>query len=84
MKNEKGSGDPMRPVSLERFPNRENKQSRRYESCADEVIVAEDTQDGLRASGAGLCIGVGNDYAAGTFLSGLIDDVRIYNRTVYP
>jgi hypothetical protein len=32
----------------------------------------------------GLYIGVGKDYASGTFFSGLIDDVRIYNRAVAP
>jgi hypothetical protein len=74
----------MSPISFEPFPNRENKQPRRYESCADDVIVAEDTEGGLRAPGAGLCIGVGNGYAADTFFSGLIGDVRIYNRAVRP
>ena len=32
----------------------------------------------------GLYIGVGKDYAPGSFFSGLIDDVRIYNRAVKP
>jgi len=50
----------------------------------DSVLVAEDTQPGLKDSQDGLYIGVGKDYAAGTFFSGLIDDVRIYNRAVSP
>jgi hypothetical protein len=52
--------------------------------CVDGVAVAEDTQSGLEASVGGLYIGVGKNYAAGTFFSGLIDDVRIYNRAVRP
>ncbi|MHC4323503.1 MAG: protein kinase domain-containing protein [Planctomycetota bacterium] len=52
--------------------------------CVDGVIAAEDTQDGLGDSGNCLYIGVGKNYAADTFFSGLIDDVRIYNRVVSP
>jgi hypothetical protein len=52
--------------------------------CVDGVIAAEDTQDGLGDSGNSLYIGVGKNYAGGTFFSGLIDDVRIYNRAVHP
>ena len=48
------------------------------------VVVAEDTQNSLAASTAGLYIGVGKDYAQGTYFSGLIDDVPIYNRAVSP
>ena len=47
------------------------------------LIVAEDVQDTLGSSSSGLYIGVGKDYA-GTFWSGLIDDVRIYSRAVRP
>jgi hypothetical protein len=50
----------------------------------DDVPVAEDTQDGLEASAGGLYIGAGNAMAHGTFWSGLIDDVRIYDRAVKP
>jgi N-acetylneuraminic acid mutarotase len=50
----------------------------------DGVSVAEDIQDSLGFFGSGLYIGVGKNYAAGTFFSGLIDDVRIYNRPVSP
>jgi N-acetylneuraminic acid mutarotase len=50
----------------------------------DSFTVAQDIQDTIRFFGSGLYIGVGKDYAAGTFFSGLIDDVRIYNRVVSP
>ena len=52
--------------------------------CVDGFKVAEDTQPGLESSANSLYIGVGKDYAAGTYFSGLIDDVRIYNRAVSP
>jgi hypothetical protein len=52
--------------------------------CVDGVSVAEDIQDSLGFFGSGLYIGVGKNYATGTFFSGLIDDVRIYNRVVSP
>jgi hypothetical protein len=45
----------------------------------DGVMVAEDTQDGLEGSVNGLYIGAGKLMQPGTFFSGLIDDVRIYN-----
>jgi N-acetylneuraminic acid mutarotase len=50
----------------------------------DGVAVAEDTQPGLEGSQMGLYIGVDKNYAPGTFFSGLIDDIRIYNRAVKP
>jgi N-acetylneuraminic acid mutarotase len=50
----------------------------------DDIIVAEDTQNSLGFFGSGLYIGVGKNYVANTFFSGLIDDVRIYNRAVHP
>jgi len=50
----------------------------------DGVVVAEDTQSGLEGSQMGLYLGVDKNYAPGTFFSGLIDDVRIYNRAVSP
>ena len=50
----------------------------------DDAVVAEDAQDGLRVSGNGLYIGCGDPLRPGTFFSGLIDDVRIYNRAVKP
>ena len=52
--------------------------------CVDDAVVAEDTQDSLEEFFGGLYIGVGKDYATGTFFSGLIDDVRTYNRAVKP
>jgi len=45
----------------------------------DEVVVAEDVQDGLENSYKSMYIGTDKDRQAGTFWDGLIDDVRIYN-----
>jgi len=50
----------------------------------DGVAVAEDTQTDLEASENGLYIGAGTAMEPGSFWSGLIDDVRIYNRAVKP
>ena len=50
----------------------------------DGVAVAEDTQDGLQGSNNGLYIGAGLMMAPGTYFSGLIDDIRLYNRTISP
>ncbi|MHC4579948.1 MAG: Kelch repeat-containing protein [Planctomycetota bacterium] len=50
----------------------------------DDSLVAEDSQYGLAESTGGLNIGCGSDSAAGTFWSGLIDAVRIYDRAVSP
>ncbi|MFC1634412.1 LamG-like jellyroll fold domain-containing protein [Planctomycetota bacterium] len=50
----------------------------------DGVIVAEDVQDNLDVSSNGFYFGTGKGMESGTFFSGLIDDVRIYNRVVYP
>ena len=50
----------------------------------DDILIAEDTQQGLASSIGGLNIGCGMNSAAGTFWSGLIDDIRIYNRAVSP
>ena len=50
----------------------------------DDFLVAEDTQQGLDSSISGLNIGCGSNSASGTFWSGLIDDIRIYNRAVSP
>ena len=52
--------------------------------CVDDVEMARDTQTDISSSEGSLCIGVGNTLAPGTFFSGLIDDIRIYNRTVNP
>lgn len=45
----------------------------------DGVMVAEDTQNALGNSNNGLYIGTGKGMELGTFFSGFIDDVRIYN-----
>ncbi len=39
---------------------------------------------GLKNAEGGLYFGAGSTLAPGTFFSGLIDDVRIYNRAVSP
>ncbi|MHC4486687.1 MAG: LamG-like jellyroll fold domain-containing protein [Planctomycetota bacterium] len=51
---------------------------------ADDVEVTKDTQPGLEGSAGGLYIGAGNNLDASSFFSGLIDDVRIYDRAVTP
>jgi hypothetical protein len=50
----------------------------------DDVTVAAGTQSGLVGANGGLNIGCGANLEPGTFFSGLIDDVRIYNRAVRP
>ena len=50
----------------------------------DDVEVARDTVDNLEQAKDSLNIGVGADLHPGTLWSGLIDDVRIYNRVVKP
>jgi hypothetical protein len=50
----------------------------------DDVEVARDTANNLESAVGGLHIGTGNATQPGTFFSGLIDDVRIYNRVVEP
>lgn len=50
----------------------------------DGVVVAEDTQPSLEGSQMGLYIGTGKAMEPGTYFSGLIDDIRIYNRVVSP
>jgi len=52
----------------------------------DGIEVAKDTdaQNPLKPADGGLHIGAGKTLAAGTFFSGLIDDIRIYNRVVSP
>jgi len=50
----------------------------------DGIPVAQDIQNSLESSSNGLYIGTGNAMAPGTYFSGLIDDVRIYNRVVVP
>ena len=52
----------------------------------DGVEVAKDAAplSSLEDAYGGLYFGVGSTLASGTFFSGLIDDVRIYNRVVSP
>jgi len=52
----------------------------------DGVEVAKDPAplSGLESADGGLYFGVGITLAPGTFWSGLIDDIRIYNRVVSP
>jgi hypothetical protein len=50
----------------------------------DDTEVARDAQTGLEGSRGSLYIGVGNTFGSSSFFSGLIDDVRIYNRPVSP
>lgn len=49
------------------------------EAAADTRKLAK-----LRTSTNGLFIGVGSDLSSATFWSGLIDDIRIYNRAIKP
>ena len=48
----------------------------------DGIVVAEDTQHGLEGSQMGLYIGTNKAMEPGTYFSGLIDDVRIYNKAL--
>ncbi len=50
----------------------------------DDVIAAIDTQPALPGSDEGFYIGAGKDLEIGAFFSGMIDDVRIYNRVIIP
>jgi hypothetical protein len=50
----------------------------------DSVLVAADTQDELKGSSESIILGYGQDQAPSSFWTGLIDDVRIYNRVVRP
>ncbi|MBN2130839.1 MAG: hypothetical protein JW741_15160 [Sedimentisphaerales bacterium] len=50
----------------------------------DDILVAEDTDVALGACNGGLNIGCGKVMAPGSLFTGLIDDVRIYNRVVKP
>jgi len=50
----------------------------------DDILVAEDTDVALAACDGCVNIGCGKLMAPTTFFTGLIDDVRIYNRAVRP
>jgi hypothetical protein len=51
---------------------------------ADDAEVARDMQHGLEGSTGGFYIGAGKNLEPGSFFSGLIDDVRIYDRAITP
>ena len=51
---------------------------------ADDVLVASDTQPKLAGSDGSLVIGCGAYMVPDTHWTGLIDDIRIYNRAVKP
>ncbi len=48
------------------------------------IEVARDTATNLEPASGGLHLGAGSNLEPGTCWSGLIDDVRIYNRAVKP
>jgi hypothetical protein len=50
----------------------------------DSTLVAEDAHGSLAGSTDDLLLGAGKTLAPDTFWSGLIDDIRIYNRAVAP
>jgi acyl-CoA thioesterase-1 len=50
----------------------------------DDVMAAEDVQKNMASSNNGLYIDADKNLDAGTFFSGLIDDVRIYNVALFP
>jgi hypothetical protein len=50
----------------------------------DDVLIAEDTQKNLKSSSGDLLIGCDKSMTDGASWTGLIDDVRIYNRTITP
>ena len=50
----------------------------------DDVEVARDTQANLAASAGSLYLGAGKGLEPGCFWTGLIDDVRVYDRAVTP
>jgi hypothetical protein len=46
--------------------------------------VAKEMQGIFESSAGGLHIGAGKALEAGSFFSGMIDDVKIYNRAITP
>ena len=50
----------------------------------DDVLVAEDADVGSADCNGGVNVACGKDMPPNTFFTGLIDDVRIYNRVVKP
>jgi hypothetical protein len=59
--------------------------ARRHLYVDGQEVAADDRDLGnLRSSSAGFLLGAGEGFAPGTFWSGLVDDVRFYNRAVLP
>jgi hypothetical protein len=52
---------------------------RPFKEAVRRVGMAEDAQTGLEISDTGFNFGIGKDYLPGTYWSGMIDDVRIYD-----
>jgi len=50
--------------------------------CFDGVVVAEDQQNALESPSNSLYIGANGNSEAGTFFSGLIDDIRVFGRAL--
>ena len=50
----------------------------------DDVEAAKDAQAGFEATYGSLSLGAGTNLEPGSFFSGLIDDVRIYDRAITP
>jgi hypothetical protein len=46
--------------------------------------VARDVQPSMAGATGGLYIGAGRNLEPGSFFSGMVDDVRIYNLTATP
>ena len=46
--------------------------------------AAREPLDAVSLPGTGLIIGAGGNFQPATFFSGLVDDVRVYNRAVAP
>ncbi|MHC4628240.1 MAG: LamG-like jellyroll fold domain-containing protein, partial [Planctomycetota bacterium] len=51
---------------------------------ADDAEVARDVQPSLAGAGGGLNIGAHANLKPGSFFSGLVDDIRIYDLTIRP
>ena len=72
---------------ISRLPVKKNLRTVEMPGCCsnvDSVAVAEDAQSDMEGSFNGLYIGCGKNMEAGAYWSGLIDDVRVYNRAVRP
>jgi hypothetical protein len=50
----------------------------------DDLLAAQDIQTTVVGSGGGLNIGCGKNQAPGSYWSGWIDDVRVYDRAIQP